>query len=198
MYDINGNALFSKLSDCDRKYICCHHINGALRFQYWILPQGKTIFNSSIDNIRSEHLTFEHSSSSNHESKLYISLDDYYRIIERVGDHMEYLKSFRPDEEIALITFPTFIPANIELHYNLFIDGEEYHSFTHPENDLYWIDHLENGELLMEPPTPYVEGQTFLGWYKDKECIEVFDFENEIVHEKENEIVWLHLYAKWQ
>lgn len=89
------------------------------------------------------------------------------------------------------------IVANTEFHYNLLINGEEYHNFQHPENDLYWIDYLEDGELLMEPPAPYVEGYKFMGWYKDKECTDPFDF-SEPVSGVPGEQVWLQLYGKWE
>lgn len=87
--------------------------------------------------------------------------------------------------------------ANIEFHYNLIINGEEYHDFTHPKSDLYWIDHLDECETLKEPPVPFVEGHTFLGWYTDPECTQLYDF-TKPVSQIEDELVWLKLYAKWQ
>lgn len=49
----------------------------------------------------------------------------------------------------------------------------------------------------MEPPAPYVEGYKFMGWYKDKECTDPFDF-SEPVSGVPGEPVWLQLYGKWE
>ena len=87
--------------------------------------------------------------------------------------------------------------ANVEFHYNLIIDGDEYHDYVHPHNDLYWIDHLGDGEILNKPPVPFVEGYTFLGWYTDPECTNCYSF-NKPVQDIQDELVWLKLYAKWQ
>lgn len=87
--------------------------------------------------------------------------------------------------------------ANVEFHYNLKMDGQNYHDSKHPYNDIYWIDYLANGGKLMVPPTPHVEGYTFLGWYKDKDCTIPYNFETDRVYEVENEYVWLNLYGKW-
>lgn len=87
--------------------------------------------------------------------------------------------------------------SNVEFHYNLIIDGVQYHNENNFSNDLYWIDYLNDGELLMEPPAPYIEGYDFLGWYQDIECTMPYSF-NTPVQKVEDELVWLTLYAKWQ
>lgn len=87
--------------------------------------------------------------------------------------------------------------SNVEFHYNLIIDGVEYHDENNFSTDLYWIDYLNDGDLLMEPPAPYVEGYDFLGWYQNVECTMPYSF-NMPVQKVEDELVWLTLYAKWQ
>ncbi|MBO4667795.1 MAG: InlB B-repeat-containing protein [Bacilli bacterium] len=87
--------------------------------------------------------------------------------------------------------------SNVEFYYNLTLDGNEYHSFNRPNDSIYWIDYIGEGDLLMEPPVPLVNGQVFLGWYTDPECTQLYDF-TKPVHEIQDELVWLKLYAKWQ
>ena len=87
--------------------------------------------------------------------------------------------------------------SNVEFHYNITIDGVQYHNENNFCNDLYWIDYLNDGDLLMEPLAPYIEGYDFLGWYQDIECTMPYSF-NTPVQKVEDELVWLTLYAKWQ
>ena len=78
-----------------------------------------------------------------------------------------------------------FIEPNIYFYYNT---SEE-------DEDIYWIDHNDNGETLFTPYEPYKEGKTFLGWYTEKECINEWNFDTTI-ELGENEV--LNLYAKWE
>ena len=59
-------------------------------------------------------------------------------------------------------------PANVEFHWNY---------ENSPQEDYYWIDDIEDGELIEEiPPTPEREGYIFGGWYTEKECLSEFNF----------------------
>ena len=73
-------------------------------------------------------------------------------------------------------------------------DSSEY--FKLVETDNYWIDYNMDGDLLMEPPTPYLKGYEFLGWYKDAECTEKWSFDTDKVS-FENDDAEIILYAKW-
>ncbi len=52
-------------------------------------------------------------------------------------------------------------------------------------------EEVTEGELLQVPTIPKKEGDTFDGWYKDSEFIEVWDFANDEVREN------ITLYARW-
>ena len=69
-----------------------------------------------------------------------------------------------------------------------------YNNTSEEDEDIYWIDHNDNGETLFTPYEPYNEGKTFLGWYTEKECINEWNFDTKI-DLGENEV--LNLYAKW-
>ena len=85
--------------------------------------------------------------------------------------------------------------ANVSYHFNY--EGA-------PNVGYYWLDDYDYGEQISYiPKDPIREGYIFSGWYKEKECINKWDFEldrlpNELLDE-ENEIVFQEtmLYAKW-
>ena len=85
--------------------------------------------------------------------------------------------------------------ANVSYHFNY--EGA-------PNVGYYWLDDYDYGEQISYiPKEPIREGYIFSGWYKEKECINKWDFEldrlpNELLDE-ENEIVFQEtmLYAKW-
>ena len=108
-------------------------------------------------------------------------------------DYYEYLCGLLNE---CYIINSNIASANVEFYYND-IDGEEYHSWLRSNDNIYMIDYLENGDILAEPSVPYVEGHTFLGWYTDPECTQLYDF-TKPVSQIEDELVWLKLYAKWQ
>ena len=75
-----------------------------------------------------------------------------------------------------------------------------------PNKGVYWVDSYNESIITYIPPTPEREGYEFVGWYKDEECTEAWDFEKDItdkeviierytVYDKEYE--GIYLYAKW-
>ena len=84
--------------------------------------------------------------------------------------------------------------ANVEFHYNIEINGEPY-CRDNQKTDTYWFDYNYDGEYIMEPPAPYIEGYEFTGWYLDSECTIAWDFNNPYVTSEDNPI--LYLYAGW-
>ena len=76
-----------------------------------------------------------------------------------------------------------------------------------PNDGYYWADNYENDLIKYVPPEPEREGYTFGGWYKDKECTEKWNFENDktgdniIVdspYTSDFEYTGTYLYAKWR
>ena len=75
--------------------------------------------------------------------------------------------------------------ANVCYYYNL------------QESDYYYVDYYDADSLIeFIPPDPFNEGYIFGGWYKEKECINKWDFEKDTVSLEEDEIE-IKLYAKW-
>ena len=74
-----------------------------------------------------------------------------------------------------------------------------------PENSIVELTILRNNEKIVNIPSdPIRDGYEFKGWYKEKECINKWDFNNDIVPLKEydsnNEYIFKEtsLYAKWE
>ena len=75
--------------------------------------------------------------------------------------------------------------ANVCYYYNL------------EKSDYYYVDYYDADSLIeFIPPDPVNEGYSFGGWYKEKECINKWDFEKDTVSLEEDEIE-IKLYAKW-
>ena len=73
-----------------------------------------------------------------------------------------------------------------------------------PNKGYFFVDLLEeNGKIVKPPYGPKREGYKFAGWYKEAECLNVWDFENDIVEisfDEEGERIYeeVCLYAKWE
>lgn len=84
-------------------------------------------------------------------------------------------------------------PANISFMYNY--NGS-------PNGGYYWIDNLDGESLLTVPENPARNGYIFVGWYKEPECINLWDFETDVSEKQEDgegnsAFVETILYAKW-
>lgn len=89
------------------------------------------------------------------------------------------------------------ILANISYMYNY--EGAENEGY-------YWVDSYDNSLIEFIPPVPQREGYTFEGWYKEKECINAWDFSSDITKEEirptsfnefKEEYPGTYLYTKW-
>ena len=81
-------------------------------------------------------------------------------------------------------------PANVTYYLN-------YPDSIYEYNEYYYVDYYELGEKIKYiPPIPEKDGYIFDGWYKEKECINKWDFDvDTIVYNDENPVV--NLYVKW-
>ena len=69
--------------------------------------------------------------------------------------------------------------------------------------EICFADDCDGEKITFVPPAPQREGYTFGGWYKEKECINEWDFEKDEVpakkYDEENNYLFQEtsLYAKW-
>lgn len=74
-------------------------------------------------------------------------------------------------------------------------------------DEIYFIDDYDNSIIKYQPQNPVREGYRFTGWYKDKECSELWDFDNDVISKaietnSNNETIYHYkptiLYAGWE
>lgn len=74
----------------------------------------------------------------------------------------------------------------------------------------FFVDDVDGETVSVIPPDPCREGYKFMGWYKEKERINKWDFENDVVPKKKydenGKYIYMEddkytgtiLYAKWE
>ena len=67
-----------------------------------------------------------------------------------------------------------------------------------------FVDDCDGTIVNVVPPNPIREGYKFKGWYKEKECINKWDFEKDIIpskeYDKEGNYIFKEtaIYAGWE
>ena len=95
---------------------------------------------------------------------------------------------------INLTEESNILPANIAYFFNY---------EQNPNEGYFFVDLLEESGKITKPPyDPKREGYTFLGWYKEPECVNAWDFENDVVeiqYDEDGNRIYeeICLYAKW-
>ena len=75
--------------------------------------------------------------------------------------------------------------------------------YNYDNKTTFFVDDCDGTVVNVIPPNPYRKGYEFLGWYKEPECINKWDFDNDIVPSKEYDengqyiLKEIKLYAKW-
>lgn len=112
----------------------------------------------------------------------------FYDTIYLSKDDNTWLNGLESNHEI----FNTIKYANVVYYYN------------YDNKTTFFVDDCDGTVVNVLPPDPYIKGYEFLGWYKEPECINKWDFENDIVPKKEYDINGEYilnetkLYAKWE
>ena len=72
------------------------------------------------------------------------------------------------------------------------------------DEEIYFIDDCDGTIVNVIPPVPYKEGYEFVGWYKDINGIDKWDFENDTISKKEYDEEGNYIfnetkiYSKWK
>ncbi len=79
------------------------------------------------------------------------------------------------EDEMLLQRNISFLIANVSYMYN----------YDNDMNDgYYWVDTYDESLITFIPPEPTREGYIFGGWYKEADCINMWDFETDITGKK--------------
>ena len=113
------------------------------------------------------------------------------------------------NEEYTIHRLNKGIPESFA-YYNMQIGNVNfiYNYNNSPYNGIYHFDSVDNDYITYIPEEPIREGYKFMGWYKEKECINLWDFNVDktndliyarIIDEIDNyEYDGINLYAKWE
>lgn len=145
--------------------------------------------------VREDYFRFIYDEKNvNETSKLIILSND----LENLNlNEVKYLKNIFVSNQIYKLmnnSNYSFNRANVSYNYN-YNDS--------PNGGYYWIDDYDGEVISFVPPTPSRDGYTFMGWYKESECINEWNFNEDIVPSKEfieKEYIYNEttLYAKWK
>ncbi len=110
----------------------------------------------------------------------------------------------------------SFPQNSIKNHYSIMIpDGDEMrllqkanvlfcYNNANATNEYFIVDNKDGAYLINKPYfEPVLEGYTFMGWYKEPECVNEWDFETdktpELQYDENEELIFVEtkLYAKW-
>ena len=107
----------------------------------------------------------------------------------------------KENEEVKSISIYIF-PSQDYLEF-----GERLYSYANvvyylDKNTVYYIDFYDQGKITYFPEEPIKYGYKFVGWYKESECINKWDYESDLLPEilKEDDVLTFkvtRLYAKW-
>lgn len=159
-----------------------------------VFTNAKNIYFPTI-NFKT-HSEFDY--SENKELSVYIGSRyadiEIFDLINSVKFNKVFVKKeFYDDEErIGQLDKYNYIPANVS-----------YYLSDNP-NDSFFIDDVDGSTVNVIPPDPYKEGYDFVGWYKDLEGINAWDFNNDVVPEKlydeEGNYIFVEtkIYAIWR
>lgn len=126
-------------------------------------------------------------------SIIYFPCEGYILAYHLLKGYLDSLKEInKPEDHMTRV-------ANVSYMYNY--EGAENEGY-------YWADSYDQNTIGFIPPEPEREGYTFGGWYKEAECVNEWDFENDKLGEeiwvntkldyedyKKEDITWL--YARW-
>ena len=112
-----------------------------------------------------------------HAETIYVSKNDNIWLEDIDSDH-EFLQKIKY--------------ANVIYYYN------------YDNKTVFFVDDCDGTIVNVTPPNPYREGYEFIGWYKEAECLNRWDFDKDIVPSKEYDeegnylLKETRLYAKWE
>lgn len=118
-------------------------------------------------------------------------IEAYNRRKTRLGINFVIIKKYYGVESIG--TDENILYANTSYIYN-YEDA--------PNNGYYFIDNYDYNSLItFIPPVPKREGYEFVGWYKESECINEWDFDIDTIGDPTGldiDLFETKLYAKWE
>ena len=109
------------------------------------------------------------------------------------------------DEYISKCYIPNLCKSGYESYSIFNYNSANVVYYLNDDTDsTFFCDDCDGTKVNVIPPDPYRDGYKFKGWYKEKEGINEFDFEKEIIPSKEYDVENNYIlnetsiYAKWE
>lgn len=159
-------------------YVACHHLNVGVDKELLYMDNLKKVVYMGYLNFPGNGVKKRSDTTLDdiqNDNLLIVVSQDYFN--QQVKEDYTF-KQYASSNNIKT--------ANIEFYKN------------HPtDQGLYWIDYENISTTIFEPTDPYIAGYNFVGWYKEEECVNKWDFETNMF-EYDQDDSNLKLYAKWE
>ena len=97
-----------------------------------------------------------------------------------------------------------YFPNGEKIDYSYITIANVVYYLNDNTENTFFVDDCDGTKVNVIPPTPIRKGYKFNGWYKEKECINKWDFENDIIPKKEYDdegnyiFKETSIYASWE
>lgn len=163
-----------------------------------IITNAEKIYIPSDYNMRGSSLYFE----LNHNKDIKVYCVDYNFLASLEYNYFTYEKQEYIGWNHLFVTETVY--NEVYSKYGNIMKLEKANVVYYVDDDVYFIDDCDGTTINVIPPIPYKEGYEFLGWYKEQECINQWDFKNDLVDKKEFDEEGKYIfketkiYAKWK
>lgn len=164
-------------------------------------PSGAIIFNQA-KNIYFPSINFTTYNEFQHDENATLNIyvgssnvnSDIFSLANVIVNSKIFVKKQYYDDESKLehLINSNYLPANVAYYLS---DNLE---------DSFFVDDADGTTVNVVPPNPYKEGYEFVGWHKDIEGMEPWDFKNDVVppkvYDAEGNYIFVEtkIYAFWQ
>ena len=206
---LNGNAYIYELSEEGKKQ------------EVLILPTELEGYKTGLGNYYGMLRGFELNFESDNLKELYFNSNilnylynetDIHSIINSKQEGMFIFIPYKNNDiihkhiNIQVYSYEQ-LSINFDTKYDNIANVSYYYNYDNSDTinwKTYFIDDLDNELITNIPPNPIREGYKFNGWYKEKECINKWDFEKDIIpskeYDKEGNYIFKEtiIYAGWE
>ena len=180
------------------------------------VPPGKTVqyeIDIKSDKLKELYIPSSVTKSNIHPSEVFNYLSNISKVFWGGIEFSIFVYYTKVNENFNVYISNKNMSKHKDYYENYDSNGDDYSHLTIANvvyyindntEDSYFVDDCDNEKIVNIPTDPVRDGYEFKGWYKEKECINKWDFENDIVSEKQynenNEYIFIEtsLYAKWE
>lgn len=174
------------------------YMNGVAGIPVNIGKVNRLYFPQTIQSIQGGYLEYVIRGIKTENDKIYcfycgktIDVSGFYYGAKEKQLYRIYVPSADYDEYLSLST------SRHPMYESIIQKANVVYYLNFGENDYYYVDYYENSEIIKYiPPTPTRKGYSFCGWFKEKDCVNQWNFDVDTVRVDENSVE-VELYAKW-